>query len=76
MSHHLMRLEPLKLTKREVKTPWPSIEEPSSLELKQLPSHLKYVDMGKDSTLLVIIVAKIMLEDIDGKNLSDIKDQL
>ncbi|KAL0416226.1 UNVERIFIED_CONTAM: hypothetical protein Slati_3454500 [Sesamum latifolium] len=33
----------------------PSIEKPPLLELKPLPSHLKYVFLGKDETLPVII---------------------
>ncbi|XP_010245491.1 PREDICTED: uncharacterized protein LOC104589022 [Nelumbo nucifera] len=33
----------------------PSIEKPPTLELKPLPSHLKYVYLGNSSTLLVII---------------------
>ncbi|KAL0453838.1 UNVERIFIED_CONTAM: hypothetical protein Slati_1361900 [Sesamum latifolium] len=33
----------------------PSIEKPPLLELKPLPSHLKYVFLGKDETLPVIV---------------------
>ena len=33
----------------------PSIEKPPVLELKQLPSHLKYVYLGDKKSLLVII---------------------
>ncbi|KAH9792490.1 hypothetical protein KPL71_004147 [Citrus sinensis] len=40
---------------REVKTTLPSIESPHSLELKLLPSHLKYVYLGQNNTLSVII---------------------
>ena len=46
-------LEPLdKPEKKELK---PSIEEPPILELKPLPSHLKYVYLGTDSTLPIVI---------------------
>ncbi|KAL8119238.1 hypothetical protein AgCh_016672 [Apium graveolens] len=37
------------------KTLKPSIEEPPELELKQLPEHLKYVFLGENVTLPVII---------------------
>ena len=33
----------------------PSIEEPPTLELKTLPSHLKYAFLEKESKLLVVI---------------------
>ena len=45
----------LNLSNREVKTSLPSIESPHSLELKLLPSHLKYVHLGQNNILLVII---------------------
>jgi len=35
----------------------PSIEEPHVLELKQLPSHLRYAFLGANDTLPVILVA-------------------
>ncbi|XP_022889062.1 uncharacterized protein LOC111404494 [Olea europaea var. sylvestris] len=35
--------------------PLPSIQQPSKLELKQLPPHLKYTYLGKSCTLPVII---------------------
>ena len=38
-----------------MKPPRPSIEEPPVLELKPLPSHLKYAYLGEGSTLPVII---------------------
>lgn len=37
----------------------PSIEEPPTLELKVLPSHLKYVFLGTNNTLPVIIAANL-----------------
>ena len=37
----------------------PSIEQPPEIELKQLPSHLKYVFLGDHSTLPVIISSKL-----------------
>jgi len=33
----------------------PSIQSPPKLELKKLPSHLKFVYLGENSTLSVII---------------------
>ena len=47
--------EPLDLLSREVKLSTPSIESPLILELKLLPSHLKYVYLGKNNTLPIII---------------------
>ena len=37
----------------------PSIEQPPEVELKQLPSHLKYVFLGDGDTLPVIISSKL-----------------
>ncbi|TXG46278.1 hypothetical protein EZV62_028217 [Acer yangbiense] len=42
----------------------PSIEKPPTLELKQLPSHLRYAFLGDSSTLPVIISAN--LEEINN----------
>lgn len=39
--------------------PLPSIEKPPKLELKLLPSYLRYMFLGDDSTLLVIISVKL-----------------
>ncbi|KAL0405267.1 UNVERIFIED_CONTAM: hypothetical protein Slati_3840600 [Sesamum latifolium] len=44
------------LTTSELK---PSIEKPPLLEIKPLPSHLKYVFLGKDETLPVIVSADL-----------------
>ena len=53
-------VEPLdKPEKKELK---PSIEEPPILELKPLPSHLKYVYLGADSTLPVVISNELSKE--------------
>ena len=52
---HGITFEPLDLSKREVKPSIPSVELPPILELKILPSHLKYVYLGKNNTVLVII---------------------
>ncbi|XP_059650641.1 uncharacterized protein LOC132296454 [Cornus florida] len=41
------------------KPPIPSLECPPELELKQLPSHMKYAFLGPDCTLPVIISAKL-----------------
>ncbi|KAK4727052.1 hypothetical protein R3W88_031969 [Solanum pinnatisectum] len=37
----------------------PSVEEASKLKLKALPSHLRYVFLGRDGTLPVIIAADL-----------------
>ncbi|XP_057803366.1 uncharacterized protein LOC131018669 [Salvia miltiorrhiza] len=49
------KFESLGLSEREFKPPKPSIEEPPQLELKPLPSHLKYAYLGTEETLPVII---------------------
>ena len=41
----------------------PLIEKPLVLELKTLPSHLKYAYLGKDSTLLVIVSIALTLSE-------------
>ncbi|KAH9679769.1 hypothetical protein KPL71_026264 [Citrus sinensis] len=52
---HNRFIEHLNLSDMEVKTTLPSIESPPSLELKLLPSHLKYAYLGQNNTLHVII---------------------
>ena len=54
-NRHNRAIEHLNLSDREVKTTLLSIESPPSLELKMLPSHLKYAYLGQNNTLLVII---------------------
>ena len=39
-----------------------SLEEPLSLELKALPSHLQYAYLGSNNTLLVIIASDLTLQ--------------
>ena len=39
--------------------PLPSIVQAPKLDLKQLPSHLKYVYLGTDETLPVIVSSKL-----------------
>ena len=53
------RFEPLELEVREFVQPKLIIEEPPKIELKVLPSHLKYVYLGDCSTLPVIISAEL-----------------
>lgn len=48
-------IEHLNLSDMEVKTTLPYIESPPSLELKLLPSHLKYVYLGQNNIFPVII---------------------
>ena len=43
----------------EAKKVKPPIEEPPELELKPLPSHLRYAFLGPNSTLPVIIYAAL-----------------
>ena len=52
---HSRFIEPLNLSDRHVKTTLPSIESSLTLELKLLPSHLKYSYLGENNTLPVII---------------------
>ncbi|XP_015162309.1 uncharacterized protein [Solanum tuberosum] len=42
----------------------PSIEEPPVLELKQLPSHLRYVFLGANNTLPMILAANLNDEQV------------
>lgn len=51
--------KPLGLSERAFKPPKPSIEEPPELEMKQLPSHLKYAFLGEERTLPVIISSSL-----------------
>ncbi|CAN6706482.1 unnamed protein product [Malus baccata var. baccata] len=41
----------------------PSVVQPSTLELKPLPSHLKYVFLGEDDTLPVIISSSLTAQE-------------
>ncbi|KAM1125212.1 hypothetical protein ACFX2B_040035 [Malus domestica] len=43
----------------------PSVIQPPSLELKQLPSHLKYVFLGEQETLPVIISSSLTAQEND-----------
>ncbi|KAM2806294.1 hypothetical protein COP1_046927 [Malus domestica] len=43
----------------------PSVVQPSTLELKPLPSHLKYVFLGDDETLPVIISSTLTAQEED-----------
>ncbi|KAL5555324.1 hypothetical protein UlMin_037560 [Ulmus minor] len=54
-----IQAEPLDMSSREFKLPKSSIEEPPTLELKPLPSHLRYAYLGEVSTLPVIISAQL-----------------
>lgn len=60
------KFESLDLTNTYFKDNVPSIEKPPKLELKQLSSHLKYVYLGDQETLPVIISAQLtLLQDED-----------
>ncbi|XP_062093980.1 uncharacterized protein LOC133800013 [Humulus lupulus] len=54
--------ESLKLSEGNFKPPKPSIQEPPKLELKPLPSHLKYAYLSDNETLPVIISAMLGAE--------------
>ena len=54
-NRHSRFVEHLNLLDKEVKTTLPSIKSPHVLELKLLPSHLKYAYLGQNNTLSVII---------------------
>ncbi|KAM2889722.1 hypothetical protein FF1_013308 [Malus domestica] len=45
--------------------PLPSVVQPPSLELKPLPSHLKYAFLGDQETLPVIISSSLMAQEED-----------
>ena len=51
--------ESLELSERAVKFHKPSVEEPPVLELKPLPSHLRYAYLGDSDTLPVIISSRL-----------------
>ncbi|XP_070005346.1 uncharacterized protein [Nicotiana sylvestris] len=55
-----LEFEPLHLGKRETPPAKPSIEESPKLELKPLPTHLRYEFLGPDSTLPVIISSGLL----------------
>uniref|UniRef100_A0A1U7VMV6 Uncharacterized protein LOC104220148 n=1 Tax=Nicotiana sylvestris TaxID=4096 RepID=A0A1U7VMV6_NICSY len=55
-----LEFEPLHLGKRETPPAKPSIEEPPKLELKPLPTHIRYEFLGPDSTLPVIISSGLL----------------
>ncbi|CAN6676957.1 unnamed protein product [Malus baccata var. baccata] len=51
----------------------PSVVQPPTLELKPLPSHLKYVFLGDDETLPVIISCSLMAQE-EGKLVRVLKE--
>ena len=55
------KFESLDLTRADFKDNIPSIEKPPKLELKQLPAHLKYIYLGDQETLSVIISSHLTL---------------
>ena len=82
-----MQFEPLDTSFQEFKLSKSSVEEPPALELKPLPSHLRYAYLGEVSTLPVIISTQLtkkqegqLLEVLKkfkraiGWTLADIKD--
>lgn len=54
-----LQFEPLDTSLQELKLPKSSVEEPPVLELKPLPSHMRYAYLGEVSTLLVIVLAQL-----------------
>ena len=63
---HNRHFKYLDLSNREVKPTVPSIESPFSIELNLLHSHLKYVYLGKNNTLFVIISSSLNADQLDG----------
>ena len=61
-ARHVKPFESLDLSNREVKSFVPSIESPPILELKLLPSHLKYVYLRTNNTLPVIILSSLNID--------------
>ncbi|XP_019240253.1 PREDICTED: uncharacterized protein LOC109220252 [Nicotiana attenuata] len=55
-----LEFEPLHLEERKSPPAKPSIEEPPKLQLKPLPSHLRYAFLGPNSTLPVIISSSLL----------------
>ncbi|XP_073279577.1 uncharacterized protein [Primulina huaijiensis] len=68
-----MRLEDLR-DRTDLTSQKSSIEEPPTLELKPLPSHLKYVYLGENNKLPVIISSDLT-DVIEGKLLKVLKAQ-
>ncbi|KAK4733817.1 hypothetical protein R3W88_008078 [Solanum pinnatisectum] len=66
MGAHSYALEKLDLDLKNRPSPpvKPSIEEPSVLELKQLPNHLRYVFLGTNNTLPIILAADLNEEQV------------
>ncbi|XP_062102938.1 uncharacterized protein LOC133813922 [Humulus lupulus] len=60
--HTRKHFESLELSSRSFAAPKPSVEEPPELELKALPSHLRYAYLGKSSTLPLIVSAELSME--------------
>ena len=67
---HRLRYE--KLEKPLMKPPKPSIEEPPSLELKPLPSHLKYAFL-EGSSFLPVIISFSLTGDMEARLLQVLK---
>ncbi|XP_075104877.1 uncharacterized protein LOC142178955 [Nicotiana tabacum] len=55
-----LEFDPLHLEERKTRPAKPSIEEPPQLELKSLPSHLRYAFLGPSSTLPIIILSGLL----------------
>ena len=55
----------LDIKHREYPPTKPSIEEAPKLELKALPPHLRFVFLGRDDTLLVIIASDLNVEQVE-----------
>ncbi|KAL5541988.1 hypothetical protein UlMin_009698 [Ulmus minor] len=67
-----MQFEPLDTHSKDFKQPKASINEPPVLELKPLPSHLRYAYLGEVFTLPVIISA-LLTEEQDNQLLEVLK---
>ena len=56
----------LDMQHRESPPTKPSIKEDLQLKLKPLPPHLRYLFLGKDETLPVIIASHLKVHQIEG----------
>ncbi|KAL5549220.1 hypothetical protein UlMin_004451 [Ulmus minor] len=70
---HKMQFESLDMSAREFKLPKFSVDESPALELKPLPSYLRYSYLGDCSTLPVIISA-FLIEEQEGQLLEVLKN--
>nr|XP_016480847.1 PREDICTED: uncharacterized protein LOC107801943 [Nicotiana tabacum] len=59
------QFESHELEKRATRPATPSVEKPHKLELKPLLAHLRYVFLGPDSTLPIIISSSLLIAQVE-----------